>query len=645
MRVGDCPSCRAPVEFKPGAGKIKVCEYCHTVVLRGEFKLETLGKVADLVDTQSPLKLMLSGQYSGNTFTIIGRIQKSHGTGTWDEWCLSFDDGRTAWLSESEGEWNLMFPLEGIGVPAADQLRPLSSFALRDRTFVVEEVGTAHTVTAEGQLPDFNREHVYADATGPKGAFCSLDYADGGSGEAFVGARVTIAQLGFDKGELAPTPKKDALKQARCTNCNGNLDLKAPDAVKRVACPYCGALLDASNGELAFLQLLEKPPYEPILPLGSEGTLHKTKWTVLAFLIRSTNVEGTRYPWEEYLLWNQQAGFRWLMNSNGHWTFLTPIAAGDVGLAVRKATWNGKGFKAYQSVFATTDYVAGECYWQVSVGEMARGSEYVEPPESINSDETDTEVTFTHGVMMTADEVKAAFKLKAPMPVAQGLAPAQLNPHKTKLGSQFTWAGIWSVIFIALLIGFSALGDTRQFMRSTFTVPPGVKGGTPEAQQFTEPFTIDKKVPLEVELDVPGLSNEWLAVQFDLVNEDTGEVVSVSPEASYYAGVDDGESWSEGSRNQTKQTAEVDPGKYVLRATPGFEAPSSVPRDYTVTVKGDSGVGLCCPFFVFLMLFAGPLFSAWRSSSFETRRWNDAVFQSSPGVSTFPYAKQEEDDE
>ncbi|MBL8919026.1 MAG: DUF4178 domain-containing protein [Myxococcaceae bacterium] len=644
MRVGDCPNCRAPVEFRPGAGKVKVCDYCHTVVLRGEFKLENLGRVADLVDTQSPLKVGLSGHHSGNAFTIVGRIQKSNGAGTWDEWCLGFDDGRTAWLSESEGEWNLMLPLDGVGVPPADQLRPLASFQLRDRLFVVEEVGHADTVAAEGQLPDFNRQHVYCDATGPKGAFCSLDYADNGSGEAFVGARTSIDQLGFDKAELAPTPKRDALKQARCPNCNGTLELKAPDAVKRVACPYCGALLDAGSGDLAFLQLLDKPPYEPVLPLGSEGTLLKTQWTVLAFLIRSTNVEGTRYPWEEYLLWNQQAGFRWLMNSNGHWTFLTPIAAGDVGLSFRKATWNGKGFKAYQQVFAVTDYVAGECYWQVTVGEQAKASEYVEPPESINCDETDTEATFTHGLMLSADEVKQAFRLKATMPVAQGIAPAQVNPHKAKLGSQFAWAGIWSVVFLALLIAFSVIGDTREFMRTTFTVPPGVKPGTPESQQFSQPFTIDKKVPLEVEFEAPGLDNAWLAVQLDLVNEDTGEVVSVSPEASYYQGVDDGERWSEGSRSNSKQTAEVDPGKYVLRATPSFEQTSMAARDYLVVVKADSGTGLCCPFFIFLLLFAGPLVTALRSSSFETRRWNEAVFQTSPGVSTFPYAKQEDDE-
>jgi hypothetical protein len=57
VKVGSCPSCGAPVEFNPGGGKVKICEHCHTVVLRGEANLEGMGKVAELLDTDSPLKL------------------------------------------------------------------------------------------------------------------------------------------------------------------------------------------------------------------------------------------------------------------------------------------------------------------------------------------------------------------------------------------------------------------------------------------------------------------------------------------------------------------------------------------------------------------------------------------------------------
>ncbi len=624
MRVGDCPSCRAPVDFRPGAGKVKVCEHCNTVVLRGEANLESLGKVAELADTESPLKLGLSGQSSGTRFTVVGRIQKRNERGVWDEWCLAFDDERTAWLSESEGEWNLMYPLEGVPLPDEAALRPLFTFPLRDRRFVVEEVNQAEAYSAQGQLPDFNRKHLYADCTGPRGTFCSLDYADG-TKEAYVGNRTSLAALGFDRSELAPTPRRDALSAARCTNCNGMLALKAPDATKRVACPYCGALLSVEAGKLAFLQLLEKPPREPLIPLGAAGTLDGVKWTALAFFIRSCRVEGTRYEWEEYLLWERAKGFVWLMNANAHWTLLTPIPAGEVTLGVRALTYGGQPYKAYQSVIATTDYVVGECYWQANVGDMAKATEYINPPQSVSIDETSTEVTFTHGRLLPAEAVRTAFGVKGAFPRPYGLAPAQENPFKEKASSGWKWAGLWAVALIALVTVFAALGTTETYYEGSFSVPPGVTGGSPESQRFSEPFEIKKKVPLEVRIDAPGLSNNWLGVSVDLVNQETGEVIAVYGESEHYSGVTDGESWSEGSRHATKQTSEVDRGFYVMRLTPSFEAGRAV--DYLVKVSADDGAGVCCPLFIFLVLLVVPLYYTVRASSFETQRWNDSVFQ------------------
>ncbi len=113
MKVGQCPSCGAPVDFPLGTGKVKVCEHCNTVVLRGEARLEDHGRVAQLADTDSPLKVGLQGRYAQASFTIAGRLQKDWGQGAWDEWFLSFEDGRTGWLSESEGAWHLMFPIPG----------------------------------------------------------------------------------------------------------------------------------------------------------------------------------------------------------------------------------------------------------------------------------------------------------------------------------------------------------------------------------------------------------------------------------------------------------------------------------------------------------------------------------------------------
>lgn len=651
MKVGDCPSCRAPVEFRPGAGAVKVCDFCQTVVAREGAHLESLGKVAELVDTESPLKVGLSGRYSGSPFTVVGRLQKSNGGGTWDEWYLRFEDEREAWLAESEGEWKLLFPMVNVAPPKVSALQVLGSFTLREKTFVVEERNSAVTVSAEGELPTYNARHDYVDATGPKGVFCTLDEAEG-TVEAFVGSFVTLKALGFDPSELSPTPKRAALRQARCTQCNGMLELKAPDAAKRVACPYCGALLSVQGGELAFLQLLEKPPHAPQIPLGATGQLHDPTvatptgsaptWTCLAFLVRSCNVEGTRYAWDEYLLWNQVEGFRWLMESNGHWTWLKPIAAGEVELNFREAVYGGEKYRQYQSVYATTEHVMGECYWEVTAGEQAQASEFIAPPKSVNVDLTSVEATLTLGTLVDKALVEQAFKLKRPLGPATGIAPAQPNVFAKKSSEAWGWTGVWAMVLLVFVIAFSMKGTTATYYQGTFSVDPGAAPGSPESQRFSEPFEVKASVPLEVSVSAPGLTNNWMGISVDLVNEKTNEVISVYAEPSYYSGTDDGERWSEGSSEQSKSVDVVEAGTYVLRTTPSYEPTRAT--DYSVTVKADDGPGLCCPLFIFLMLLAAPLYYSLRANGFETQKWNDAVFQTAPGVSTFPYAKADDDD-
>ncbi len=653
MKVGDCPSCRAPVEFSAGSARIKVCEYCNTVIARDGGNLGALGKVSDLLDTESPLKVGLSGRYGGTPLTVMGRVQKTRGDASWDEWYLAFEDGREAWLAESEGDWKLLFPVAEHPAYELGAFRPLNRFSLRDTEFVVEEVGDARTTSAQGELPAFNRSHVYVDATGPRGMFCTLDWDRDDANEpveVFVGNLVTLGQLGFDPSELAPTPRRTALAAARCTQCNGPLDLKAPDAAKRVACPYCNALLDVSHGNLRFLEQLQKPDHEPLIPLGSVGKLREpgadaksppTSWTCIAFLVRSCEVESVTYPWDEYLLWNREKGFRWLMRANGHWTWLEPIAAGTCSFSHRSAKRGDEAFRQFQSVYVTTDHVVGECYWEVNAGDVAVADEYVAPPRSLNVDRTDNEVTVTLGTLLEAEVVRDAFVIKAPLSQPSGIAPAQVNKRRVQAGEAWTWAAVWSGALLALALLFSILGTTETYWSGDFSVPPGVTPASPEAQRFSEPFEVKEKVPLAVEVRADALVNNWLGVSVDLVNEKTGEVIEVYAEPSYYSGGSGEDAWSEGSRDATKRTDVVDKGSYVVRVTPHFEPGRAV--GYAVTVRADDGVGLC-PFLLIVVLLAWPLFLSISASSFETQKWNDAVFQSAPGVSTFPYAKDDDDE-
>src|SRR5438128_8868193 len=105
-----CPGCGAEIAFKRDGSLCVVCSYCNAVVARGDRTVEQLGKVGDLVDTQSPLELGLRGQVSDQHFELVGRAQMHHPAGgVWDEWYAAFADGRWGWLAEAQGHFYLLF--------------------------------------------------------------------------------------------------------------------------------------------------------------------------------------------------------------------------------------------------------------------------------------------------------------------------------------------------------------------------------------------------------------------------------------------------------------------------------------------------------------------------------------------------------
>lgn len=632
MTQGQCPSCGAPVEFTAGTALVVVCSYCQTVVAKKGVNLEAHGKIAAIVDTDSPLRLGLDGRYGKTGYRLVGHLQKDHGAGPWDEWYVEFDDGRAGWLSESEGAFHLMFDAgteEGLKL---DDAYPGQRLNLRNRPFVVEERGHARVTAAEGQLPsdvDPTEDHYYVDATGPKGMFASLDFGPRGQDpEVFLGQRLKLEQLGIPLDQLRPKAKKVSLQQARCPQCNGALALRAPDQTKRVACPFCGALLDATQGKLAFLQLLEKPEHAPLIPLGAKGVLDGTEWICIGFVVRSCTVEGTRYPWEEYLLFHKARGFTWLMQSNGHWVYLKPIDAGDVSLVPGVAAhYEGRRYKAFQSVSAVTETVLGEFYWEVRSGEMAQAIEYVAPPYSVNEDATSNEVTYTHGEYLAPSVIQEAFKLKEPLPPPQGVAPSQPNPHKSN--PIWKWSAIWATALLAVYLLVNVISANESVLDMTVTLPPDAMSGQPSAIHFSEPFVIHKRGNMKADVSAP-VSNDWLGVQGDLVNQDTGEVTSFYQEISYYSGSDSDGSWSEGGTSGTEFLSSVDPGTYVLRTTAAFSGAGATGAGRSFRVQLTSGAPrgtwFCC---AMVMLLLGPLFAFIRSSSFESTRWAESNLTSS----------------
>lgn len=467
-----CPSCGAPVEFKVSSSLVVVCAHCNSAVARGDRQLEDLGKVAALVETASPLDLGVNGVYRGKSFELVGHVQYRHASGAvWDEWYLSFANGNWGWLAEAQGRFYVTARRQvkdPARLPAFETLTPGRSLTFADEPpLTVNETGEAQLVAAEGELPfrpDPAMPHRYADLSGENQRFATLDFSEQPP-VLFLGDAVTLAQVG-----ISPRVEDDerrvhtvASLVVACPHCGGSLDLRAPDRTERVVCPYCHSQLDASQGELRYLKTLQKGRVHPLIPLGRTGKFRGESYTVIGFLQRSVTILRQDYFWTEYLLYHERDGFRWLVDSSGHWSFVEPVAPGEIKWEQGRAVYRGRRFRLYQRCPARVRYVLGEFFWKVEEGETVLVSDYIAPPHMLSSEVTYTkgkktagaggeaqEINVSHGVYVPREEIEAAFGVTG-LPRAWSVAAHQPNPVEGRV------YGLWLGFLLVMLLGHGLL--------------------------------------------------------------------------------------------------------------------------------------------------------------------------------------------
>ena len=644
-----CPACGAPVLFKIGSSIVVICDYCNSVVARGDRKLEDLGKVADLVETGSPLGLELHGVYRGVPFELTGRAQLGHEAGgVWDEWYAAFQDGRWGWLAEAQGRFYLTF--SGT-IPQQAELEPFDQLELGEPVrslplqtpLIVAEKGSARMLGAKGEIPYKvvpGAQYEYADLSGPHGEFATLDYSEQPP-LIFIGRELRLADLGFPPDVVPPEreARRVAAMQLNCPRCAGPLELRAPDKAERVTCPNCGSLLDIKQGKLEFLQALD-PRVKPLIPLGSIGEFSGTKFMLIGFVVRSVEFEGVRYYWEEYLLYNPEAGFRWLVRSDDNWNWVEAVPPAAVVSSGDKAVvFNGQRFKLYQDAAARVDHVYGEFYWKVTAGEVVRAADYISPPLMLSREETYTlqaeapegsdqhhkkakavksgEINWSLGTFVKVQEIEKAFGITG-LPRTSKIAPNQPYPHK----KIYKYWGLLLLAAIFMGIVLAATTHSQKVFEQTFQLEP-IKNLDDSQVRFSEPFELKGRKNIVVSASAV-VDNSWVEIEGDLISQATDESVSFSLPVEYYSGVEDGESWSEGNRAPNVHLSAQPAGTYTL----GFEARwEKFQQPMSVTIRVEQGVfngGYLILIIVFVSLFPiVMLIYHWR---YEYKRWEDSDF-------------------
>ena len=625
----NCPSCGAPVVFKSSASFHCVCEFCRSTLVRHGGNLENLGRMADLLEDASPLQLGTEGRYRGVHFAVVGRIQLRYESGLWNEWHLLFDDMRGGWLSDANGEYVVTFLTPpGATLPGFATLMPNDELKLAGRDFIVTDLEEALCISGEGELPfafgaGYPAQLADLRTTGEaESAFASIDYSETPP-LFFVGESLPFESFAFANLRGAEMVKAAGVKALQCPRCGSAITLH-DKAVQSVACPSCLTVLEPADDSLRILQQATAArPVEPLIALGSVGKFLGKDWIVIGFQQRVITAEGIDYPWQEFLLHHPQEGFRWLVESTGHWSWVSPVTKPPryhTGLPL--TIYNGEMYTRYSAGSAETRYVIGEFTWKVQVGETWEVTDFIAPPKMLSREASHTESTWSLSEYLPVGEVEAAFKLKTPLPAPVGIGINQPNPRAEshrKICSMF-WKFLGLAIIAQLLWFFILGGRTLLDQRMVFSP-------TNDEPVTTQTFRLDKPARNLVLRHDTDLDNNWLGLNLTLVEKNSGKAWVAQSDVAYWHGSDGGESWSEGDRTRELVFRDLPAGTYYFVIDP--EISDEKPVNVADRVKVIRDQAAWSNFF-FLLIFLAllPMFSRYRLQAFEAERWKDADFLS-----------------
>lgn len=626
-QTATCPSCGAPVRFQSAVSILAVCDYCQSTLVRHDQDLENLGRMAALIEDQSPVQRGAEGRWRGRRFGVIGRIQLRYDQGLWNEWHLLFDDGKSGWLSEAGGEYVISEPhWYPHALPPFAELRLGQTFAVANRTFAVINLLTAECVAGEGELP-FKVGAGYpapvVDLRDEAGGFATFDYSDmdneGAKPLVFVGESVDFRGLDWAnlRGDIPlarPTVKARAFN---CPSCGAPLQV-AHEHVESVGCGSCGAVLDTRHETVAILSkaALKRDKVKPLLPLGSQGSLRGEKLEVVGYMRRRMKADGVTYYWSEYVLLGGDGQVHWLTESQGHWS-TARVLPRAVRTAAGIVRYDQREYKHFAGYDAYVDFVIGEFPWLVKIDEKARVDDYVAPPFMLSRETTADEETWTLAEYLLPDEIAAAFGLKNALPKPRGVFANEPNPYEER--HRIVCRRFWRLFLAGVAVHLALLvaGPGGTLVAQPLSFSP-----SDDEPRLTKEFRLtEPQSRLEIEHDT-NVDNNWVGLGMTLVNQDTGEAWQAAREVGYYHGVDGGESWSEGSRSDSIVFQDLPPGNYVLAVEGELDA-SSAPVQSQLKVS-HAGPRWSSLLLLFLALAPFPILTRMRRGGFEVTRWAES---------------------
>lgn len=423
-----------------------------------------------------------------------------------------------------------------------------------------------------------------------------------------------------------PEPAPVTAKGFKCPNCGGPVNLELPGKTQTIRCPKCSSILEPSHDVLELRKKYnEQFPHKIWIPIGKEGTLGGIKFKCVGMVVRNDDDGG---EWSEYLLFNPYHGYRYLVESSGHWTLIEQAPGLGFDKSGRPGWYGptgkiriaGKKLKYFTHYRATVKNIIGEFPWQATIGETNEVTEYINPPyqascENVtqyfdksgkqvdigklvkkaqqqggdSDDEEDedegvdiddlvrehgltkriTESNWSLGEYTYPEDIQAAFGLDE-MPARVGFGMCEPNPMRTRYLVSLAISALLFVATCGTCSVASGGAEEKVVLSKTMNINTAdfefkTEAATDYLEFNFEPGTIELNKETNVEFDFgSSLNQQWVSLNVFMINEQTGQGYIYDAELSHYYGGSGEDAWSEGGNKTDFTTEKMPAGQYYV---------------------------------------------------------------------------------
>lgn len=414
------------------------------------------------------------------------------------------------------------------------------------------------------------------------------------------------------------------LYEKACPKCKHVNVMKGRALTVALTCKKCGLYFCVHNNIQD--QFLDK--YGPSIQVGSRGVIDGKMYEVMAFTVKRER--KYRYKWYEYFLFNPHYGIAFLSEYGGNWNFLKPYSkhpwsySQTTDLTIKEGT-----FQLYAKYKAEVLFGTGEYFHDViDQTQSSTHYEHICPPYILNYEGSDKEISAYLGEYIAPEKVAEAFKIdRKKLPAKEGMGYTQPVLYAFKESSLISLT-FFSVLFATLMLFFfNESSSNRQLLQKHFD-----ERDLAGQKMFTTPsFELtDGLKNLSVQVYAP-LSNDWFFAEYSLINETTEDEYVFTNEIEYFYGVEDGESWNEGSKSAEAYLSSIPAGKYHVNIYPEF---SLTNHEFNIAVFRD--VPFYSNYFItILVLCLFPIGYFIFKRYKEVKRWSESDYS--------PYRSDDDD--